>query len=117
MVDVASTNQQRYQGLSGKPVLPDNVGMLFVYRQPKVLDFCMRGCPIPIDIAFIGADMRVDKTYQMKPEPPDWVGSEDYCSDQPAQYALEVAGGVLEQAGVKQGDHVLFLGPLGDAAK
>jgi uncharacterized membrane protein (UPF0127 family) len=58
-----------------------------------------------LDIAFIGPDLRVVRVHRMKVEP---RGRADvsYMSMAPAQYALEVNAGELEQAGVKEGDRV-----------
>lgn len=104
-VELATTAQQRYKGLSGRTMLSDRSGMLFVYPQSRVLDFCMRGCPNPIDIAFLDAQRRVIRTYTMQPEP-DMAGRACWSSVEPAQLAFETAGGAL--AGVKKGDVVTF---------
>jgi hypothetical protein len=109
LVELATTEEQRYRGLSGRSALGERSGMLFVYPSPRRLDFCMRDCLIPLDIAFIGADMRVVKTYRMQVEP-DLKERASYSSLLPAQYALEVAGGALERAGVREGDPVTFTG-------
>ncbi|MFB3890836.1 MAG: DUF192 domain-containing protein [Phycisphaerae bacterium] len=115
-VDLATTRKQRYDGLSGRTYLAPGYGMLFVYPTPRPLEFCMRGCPVPIDIAFIGADMRVIKTYQMHVEP-NLEEKDIYPSDRPAQFALEVAGGTLVRAGVKEGDVVTFSADMPPPAK
>jgi hypothetical protein len=104
-VELAVTNGQRYQGLSGRTSIPDATGMLFVYPAARVRTYCMRGCPVPIDIAFIGADRRVVRTYTMAVEP-DLAGQVAYSSGNPARYVLEVAGGALARAGVRPGDAV-----------
>lgn len=115
-VDVAMTVDDRYTGLSGRQHLPGDVGMLFIYPQPQVLDFCMRKCVIPIDIAFIDEDLRVVRTYTMQVEP--GLGEQvSYSSEAPAQYALEVAGGSLRAAGVQVGDRVRFSREIPPAAK
>jgi hypothetical protein len=114
-VEIADTQLLRYQGLSDRPLLDANKGMLFIYPQPQVLDFCMRKCLISLDIAFISADGKVVRTHTMRVEP---YGQEKqtYSSHLPAQYALEVSAGELRGAGVKQGDTVLFSG-VPEAAK
>jgi len=107
LVDLATTRQQRYTGLSGRQHLGENVGMLFIYPEPKVLEFCMRGCYIPLDIAFLDADRRVVAMHTMSVEP-DLIGQVAYSSDVPAQYALEVGAGQLARAGVRLGDQADF---------
>ena len=79
--------------------------MLFVFAQAKLPTFVMRDCLIPIDLIFIGPDQRVVYTHEMKPEP---GGAENvrYESVRPALYALELAGGQIQQAGIRAGDRV-----------
>jgi hypothetical protein len=115
-VELAATAKQRYQGLSDRKDLPAGRGMLFIYPQPRILDFCMRYCLIPLDIAFIGPDMRVVKIYTMEVEP---YGRDTrlYGSEVPAQYALEVPKGALAAAGVRVGDKVEFSCDMPSAAK
>jgi hypothetical protein len=115
-VELATTAEQRYRGLSDREDLPAGRGMLFIYPQPQILDFCMRLCLIPLDIAFIGPDMRVVKIYTMEVEP---YGRDTrlYSSEAPAQYALEVPKGALAAAGVRVGDKVEFSSDMPSAAK
>jgi hypothetical protein len=115
-VELATTADQRYQGFSDRKDLPAGRGMLFIFPQPQVLDFCMRFCLIPLDIAFIGPDMRVVKIYTMEVEPYGF-DTERYDSEVPAQYALEVPKGALAAAGVQVGDKVEFSSNMPDAAK
>ena len=89
--------------------------MLFIYPTPQPLEFCMRVCVIPIDIAFIDGDLRVVSTHTMAVEP-DLAGRVLYPSGPAAQYVLEVAAGALAKAGVKPGDRVI-LQNTPDAAK
>jgi hypothetical protein len=115
-VEPATTAKQQYHGLAGRQHLADDAGMLFIYPSPRVLNYCMRGCFITLDIAFIAADGRVVKIHTMQVEP-DMVGRVAYSSEAPAQYALETAGGALGRAGVREGDVVTFLGNIPAPAK
>lgn len=107
LVDLAVTDEQRYRGLSGRAELGDDVGMLFVYPADQVLEFCMRGCLIDLDIAFISSDMRVVRVHTMTVEP-DLAGLTTYSSEVPVRYALEVSAGSLARAGVGVGAEVTF---------
>lgn len=115
-VSVAATAREQFEGLSGRSNLRDNEGMLFVYSSPQVLNFCMRSCSHPLDIAFIDADFRIVKIHTMQVEP-DRLGRVNYSSEVPARFALEVAGGSLNRAGIKIGDKVFFSGDIPDATK
>jgi uncharacterized membrane protein (UPF0127 family) len=53
---VATTPAQQTRGLMYVRYLPDTTGMLFVYRQPRVLSMWMKNTYIPLDILFIRAD-------------------------------------------------------------
>ena len=110
-VDLAATPAERYQGLSGRASVPDDVGMLFVFPDAAVRSFCMRGCLVDLDVAFIGDDWRI-KTVHTRTVEPDLGEQKGYSSDVPVRYALEVAGGGLARAGVGVGDHVEFAGCL-----
>lgn len=113
-VELAVTTAQRNKGLAGRREMPTGQGMLFCFREPAVREFWMEGCLVPLDIAFIGPDMRVMKTYRMAVES-DRRGHVLYSSPGPAQYALEAAAGELERAGVKVGDTVRLEGIPEDA--
>jgi len=116
IVDVAATEEQRYIGLSGRPQLAEGTGMLFLYPSERVLEFCMRDCLIPLDIAFLSADLRVVRMHTMEVEP-DMAGQIVYASDSPAQYALEVGAGELAAAGVRVGDRAVFSPSVPSATK
>jgi uncharacterized membrane protein (UPF0127 family) len=115
-VELATTEDQRYRGLSGRKHLAEDAGMLFVYSRPEVLEFCMRDCYVPLDIAFVDAYLRVVQTYTMAVEP-DRAGREGYCSQVPAQFALEVPAGSLAKANVRIGDAVQLSEEALSAAK
>lgn len=115
-VELATTIEQREAGLAGRSDLPDRTGMLFVYPQAQPLAFCMRGCLIDLDIAFIDSSMRVVAVHTMTVEP-DLVGREVYLSGVAAQFALEVPAGSLARAGVKVGSAVEFGRGMPDPAK
>jgi len=115
-VELATTEQQRYRGLSGRRELAEDEGMLFVYPREQTLDFCMRGCVIPLDIAFIDGQLRVVSVQTMAVEP-DLAGRVSYRSGAAAQYALEVTAGALERAGVEVGDKVLLSGNIPSPTK
>jgi uncharacterized protein len=106
-LEIARTEESRYQGLSDRVKLEEGTGMLFIYPRSQVLEFCMRNCYIPIDIAFVDANRRVVKVHTMKVEPRG-LERETYSSVDPVQFALEVNAGELGKAGVKEGDSVDF---------
>lgn len=115
-VELADTRMLRYRGLSDRRELPEGTGMLFVYPSAQQMDFCMRKCLIPLDIAFIGPDHRVMNMITMEVEPYG-LETRTYHSAGAAQFALEVPKGALAAAGVKVGDKVEFSSDIPPAAK
>lgn len=115
-VELAMTEQQRYDGLSGRKDLPAGRGMLFVYPKEQKLSFCMRGCEFPIDILFLDRQLRVINLYEMAVEP-DRSGRTAYESHVPVMYALELPGGAIRRTGIRVGDTAEFFGvpPAGRA--
>jgi uncharacterized protein len=116
VVDLAMTEQQRYDGLSGRQYLLEGTGMLFLYGEQQPLEFCMRGCVIPLDIAYLSSDFRVVSMHTMEVEP-DRVGLKGYPSGVPARYALEVPAGELARADVRIGSRATFSDGIPDAIK
>ncbi|MBT3198624.1 MAG: DUF192 domain-containing protein [Phycisphaerales bacterium] len=115
-VELATTNQQRYTGMANRAYLGPDAGMLFIYPDAAPRAYCMRDCVISLDIAFIDSDMKVVKIYTM-PAEPGRAGNVAYQSYMPAQYVLEVAGGMLARHGVVEGIKVELLGKIPPAAK
>lgn len=110
-VELAVTEIQRFRGLSARDNLEEGTGMLFIFPEQEVLEFCMRGCSIPLDIAFIDKDLRIVRICTMQVEP-NYAGRETYSSQTPARFALEVRAGELERSGVRTGQKVTFLGDI-----
>jgi len=116
-VEIASREASRTRGLSGRRQVPAGTGMLFAFPREELLYFHMRDCYVPLDIAFISADMRVVHVRTMVVEDDPADPKAIYSSRFPARFALEVPAGELRGAGVKVGDHVELLGWAGRAAK
>lgn len=99
--ELAATGQQRYMGLSFRPSLAKDAGMLFVYPEEQTLTFTMRNTLIPLSIAFISKDLVINEIHFMDVGP-----GQLFPSRKPAQYALEVEQGWFEQNNIKPGDQI-----------
>lgn len=106
-VELAVTPEQQQRGLAERKDLPQGRGMLFINSESQVRSFWMKGCLIPLDIAFIDSNRRVVKIHTMACQPPE-IRFKTYSSEVPAQFALEVPAGALRKAGVKVNDVVEF---------
>jgi uncharacterized protein len=102
-VEVADDLAEQAKGLMDRTTLGENRGMLFVFPEERELSFWMKNTLIPLSIAFIDSESRIIDIQDMKAlddEPPHYVSAE------PAQYALEVNQGFLEERGVRVGNRV-----------
>jgi uncharacterized membrane protein (UPF0127 family) len=131
-LEVAAEDQTRFHGLSDRTKIDPDGGMLFVFKDPKELEFVMRDCPIPIDIIFVDGTGRVTAAHKMTPEPPraeaekalsptfnnapkwTWTNAKyesrlkKYPSKFAAQYVIELAGNTLDTLNVKPADKIEF---------
>lgn len=107
-LELALTPEQRYQGLSDRPSIAADGGMLFVFPDARELAFVMRRCQAPIDIIFIGPGGHVVAMHEMQVEPADTPEEKlrRYGSGWPAQFAIELAGGTLRQLSLTVGEHI-----------
>lgn len=107
-LELALTPEARYQGLSDRPWIAPDGGMLFVFPDERRRAFVMRRCLVPIDLIYLDAEGRVLNVHRMEVEPydrPEWLLTR-YRSDGPAQYAIELAGGMLDELPLAAGDRV-----------
>jgi len=116
-LELALDAATRYQGLSGRLAIEPNGGMLFVNTVERSLAMVMRDCPIPIDVAFLDFSGEVVAIHAMRPELPHRPGESQreyesrllvYRSGAPAGFAIETAGGRLDEVGLEVGDRVVF---------
>ena len=107
-LELALDSAARYQGLSDRPSIPEDGGMLFVFPHPRELTFVMRRCLVPIDLIFLAPNGRVVSMHQMPIEPYDtseWR-LKKYSSGWPAQFAIELRGGTLDELALEPGQKV-----------
>ena len=84
--------------------MPENEGMLFVYKEPQEMSFWMRNTFIPLDIAFVDADGIILNIHQAKP----LDDSIHYRSAGAAKYVIETNQGWFSRHGIRPGDKVAF---------
>lgn len=101
--EIADNEELRAKGLMNRDSLAENHGMLFVYGAAQVRSFWMRNTRIPLDIAFIDANGVIINIEQMEPQ-----SDENYYSQGPMMYALEMDQGWFEANGVGPGDRLEF---------
>jgi hypothetical protein len=121
-VELAVTQEQRTQGLSGRAGLAPGTGMLFVFDEEGRYSFWMKEMRFPLDLVWIGPSSEgctaVDITANAPPPTTGHPSAEGlaelplYTPVAPVRYVLEVNGGETEAAGVRVDSRVEFRGSL-----
>jgi uncharacterized membrane protein (UPF0127 family) len=89
-VVLADTDAEREQGLSGRPGLAPNEGMLFIFDTPGRPAFWMKDMLFPLDIIWFSSDWHiVDITQNLPPE--SYPNTVSPIAD--TTYVLEVPAG------------------------
>ena len=98
ITEFATSYEEITKGMMFRKSLPKNYGMLFIFQSEELRQFWMQNTSIPLDIIFIGKDMRVKHIHHdAKPYDMALINSV-----YPAQYVLEVNAG--EARNLKMGD-------------
>ncbi len=98
-LEVADDPDEQEKGMMYRTEVPDGTGMIFVFKDEQVRGFWMQNVPITLDIAYLdrnGVVLTVLTMYPMDITPRSSV--------KPAQYAVEIAGGVAAKINLKPGD-------------
>lgn len=95
-VKLATTEEEREEGLQGVTELPEDEGMLFVFDEPDTQGFWMHNTPINLDIIFINEDEKVIKVST------GYADTEDAHEADDCLYVLELNQG----SGVMVGDTI-----------
>ena len=103
-VEVADTPESRARGLMYRNDLPAAAGMLFIFPNETQQQFWMKNTPLPLDIVFIGKDLRIAGVLaNARP-----FTTTPLRVEAPSQYVLEVHAGFCAQHGIAAGDRVEF---------
>jgi uncharacterized membrane protein (UPF0127 family) len=106
--EIASSPQQRAQGLMNRTSLCTDCGMLFVFPIAAAQGFWMKDTHLPLSIAFLAPDGRVINIADMQPDTLD-----AHWAEGNALFALEMNRGWFAQNGIKAGDRLLGVEKLG----
>jgi uncharacterized membrane protein (UPF0127 family) len=97
-VEVADSDTTRMQGLMHRRILPENRGMLFVFREVTHHAMWMKNTYIPLSVAFLDERGVIINIADMQPQT-----SDTHAAAKPAKYALEVNQGWFAKRGIKPG--------------
>lgn len=109
VVEVAETEPQLEQGLMFRKTLDEDSGMLFVFKEEKLLSFWMKNTYIDLSIAYINKKKKITEIIDMVAVPP---GSKIYPTSYPSkmlnQYALEMNRGWFNKNKIQVGTQLDF---------
>lgn len=101
-VEIAKTPEERARGLMNRESLAENFGMWFVFPEMGNEEFWMKDTLIPLDLVFVNDSMKV--VHIIENAPPG--STELLSSPEPFMFVLEIAGGTVQNKGIKSGDKV-----------
>ena len=100
---LADTPKKRTQGLMYVTYLPENEGMLFVFRPPRYVSMWMKNTVISLDIVFIKANGTIAHVHQdAKP-----LSLQSIPSIHKVKWVLELKAGVAEKLSLRPGDKLV----------
>ena len=106
-LELAVDQATRRRGLSGRERIGLADGMLFVFPHAGKQSFWMRGCLVPIDLLYLDPGGYIVDLHRMHPVPgvPD-DEFKTYPSKWDAQYAIELAGGMIDELELETGQQI-----------
>lgn len=103
-VELALTAPQQEEGLMFVKEMPQDSGMLFLFRTVLPRTFWMKDTLIPLDMLFIEADGTIQHVHSMaKPQDLSRI-----TSGKPCKAVLEINGGLSDKMGIEAGDVVYY---------
>ncbi len=102
-LEVADSESVRMTGLMNRQSMPQDRGMIFVFKDSIERNFWMKDTYIPLDIIFVSEDERVVSIRQMKP----LDVTTQTKSVLPAKWAVELNLGEAAKSGVSVGDQLV----------
>jgi uncharacterized membrane protein (UPF0127 family) len=103
-IEIASSDNDQYRGLSNRESLCDNCGMLFNFSDHDERTFVMRDMKFPLDIIFINDNKIINIASDLAPE--GNKPTRTYSSQGKANRVLEVNGGYCDKNSIKVGDKI-----------
>lgn len=100
-VDIADTPDTRQMGLSGRPGLEKDEGMLFIFPDDGLHGFWMKDMRFSIDILWLDSAGKV--VHIVENAPPESF-PESFSPEKPARFVLELSAGSVERLGIELGD-------------
>lgn len=105
-IEIADSDAERMQGLSGREPLPDNHAMLFVFPQPVRGSFWMKDMKFALDVIWVKDNRVVDIDENVPPPALTNNVPEIIYPNSEYTHVIEIKGGWAEQHKIAIGDVV-----------
>lgn len=105
--NVAETDAERRQGLSGTDSLPEGRGMLFVFPEPDIWGIWMKDMKYDLDIVWFdesGDIVHVEEGVEAPTSSTEELPV--FSNDEPALYVLEIPAGKAAEYGLIDGQQI-----------
>lgn len=103
--EIATDLESRIRGLSGRELLLENFGLLFIFPESDFHGIWMKEMKFPIDIIWLNREKQiVDLAIDV---PPDSYPQVFYPREK-ALFVLEILAGTAQKIGIKVGDFARF---------
>jgi|AVFP01.1.fsa_nt_gi uncharacterized membrane protein (UPF0127 family) len=103
-VEFAKTEYETQTGLMYRNSMENHQGMLFIFDDSEPRYFYMKNTRIPLDIIYLSKDKEI-VTIHKEAQP---FNENSLPSNGPAQYVLEINGGLVDRLGIEMGDRLEF---------
>lgn len=101
----AQSPAEHAQGLSNRPNLPADSGLLFIFVAPAQQCFWMKDMQFPIDIIWLSSDKQIQHI-EKNVSPSTYPNT--LCPQASSQYVVEVNAGVSDALGFRQDQKLVF---------
>jgi uncharacterized membrane protein (UPF0127 family) len=101
--EIADNPATKMKGLMGRPSLPENDGMLFVFDKPGLYAFWMLNTSMPLDAIHFDGDGAVVDIVEMEPCGLNATACKAYVPKVPSKSVLEVNQGFARKNGIVVG--------------
>lgn len=98
-VEVAETIGQQVRGLTGRPSLLKDHGMLYVLQKPSRYSYWAKDMKFATDVVWIGPDFHIQDISENIT--PDSYPAKVFIPKQPSSYVLEAGAGFVKEQGLK----------------
>jgi uncharacterized membrane protein (UPF0127 family) len=100
-LEAATTTAEQEHGLSDRPSLSPDQGMLFIFPTPGFYQFWMINMSFPLDMIWLDQNFKV---VGIKKDATPASYPTTFSPDAPASYVIEVNAGFVDEYGIKEGE-------------